>query len=87
VSKLTDAHGEAYETQHWLIAAVDAGSLSKDLATPPFQLCNEIGRMITKMIQRRADFCRTAPSTLREDAEDFYTASSVAINPLTSALS
>jgi four helix bundle protein len=87
VSKLTDAHGEVYETQHWLIAAVDSGYLSKDVATPSFQLCNEIGRMLTKMIQRRADFCRPASATLREDSEDFYSTSPLTINPFASALS
>jgi four helix bundle protein len=33
ISKLTDADGEAHETQHWLDTAVDCGYLNKEKST------------------------------------------------------
>jgi four helix bundle protein len=60
VSKLTDALGEANETQSWLDDAADCGYINpmqhKELDTA----WQAIGGMINKMIARADDFCRLA---------------------------
>ncbi|RYD79371.1 MAG: four helix bundle protein [Verrucomicrobiaceae bacterium] len=73
LSKLTDADAEQMETQHWLITAVDAGCLSRDDARPLFQSCLEIGRMLSRMKDRAADFCpKDHNSRVHEDPTDFF---------------
>lgn len=72
VSKLTDAIGEALETQHWLITAVDSGYTAREDAISKFELCHDIVRMLGKMIQRHKDFCLPPPPTLREDLSEFF---------------
>src|SRR5436190_13097067 len=49
VSKLTDATSEMFETQHWIITAVDAGYLERNDGEVIFRLCLEIGRMLFAM--------------------------------------
>lgn len=60
VSKLTDAIGEANETQSWLDDALDCGYIS----APQHQELNaawqSIGGMIASMIAKSDDFCRSA---------------------------
>lgn len=76
VSKLTDADGEQSETQHWIIAAVDAGYLQRDEARPLYLLALEIGRMLGTMKDRADEFCQTsATAMVREDATEFFTES------------
>lgn len=67
-SKLTDADAEQMETQHWIVAAVDADILNREDARPLFQLCREIGRMLSAMKFRASDFCPKSDSAVvRED--------------------
>jgi four helix bundle protein len=50
IAKLSDAEAEAAETQVWLEFAVKCGYLDRDLASGPYQTCDEILRMIVTMI-------------------------------------
>ncbi len=76
LSKLSDADGEQFETQHWLTTAFDCGYLDKETATQAFQLCLRIGRMLGSMKEKAAQFCPSKSSRLREpDAEFFATIS------------
>lgn len=60
VSKLTDAIGEANETQSWLDDALDSGYI-RISQYKEFDLAwQSIGGMITNMIVKADDFCRSA---------------------------
>ncbi len=61
VSKLTDADGEQNETQHWLIVALDAGYLGRDVVCDYGTRCKDIGAMIGKMISLSDRFCGDCP--------------------------
>jgi four helix bundle protein len=50
ISKLSDAEGEAAETQVWLQFAVRCGYLSREKALPLYQNCDEVIRMLVAMI-------------------------------------
>lgn len=56
-SKLTDADGEQYETQNWLIVAYDCGYLDRDTVKNLGSQCKEIGAMIGKMDSKADEFC------------------------------
>ena len=57
VSKLTDADGEQYETQHWIITAYDSGYLTKEHASDLGTACKAIGSRIGRMISLSKEFC------------------------------
>jgi four helix bundle protein len=60
VNKLTDAIGEANETQSWLDDALDCGYI-RTSQYKEFDLAwQSIGGMITNMIAKADDFCRSA---------------------------
>ncbi|MGH7844528.1 MAG: four helix bundle protein [Candidatus Binatia bacterium] len=52
ISKLSDAEGEAAETQVWLQFAVSCRYLDDDRTTPLYQNYDEILRMLVSMINR-----------------------------------
>jgi four helix bundle protein len=69
ISKLTDADGERFETQHWLCAAFDCGYLSTEDTERLMEICREIGRMLASMMDHPEKFC--APSNrIREDSDE-----------------
>lgn len=73
VSKLSDAMSEMFETQHWIIAAVDAGYLSREDGDTLFKLCLEIGRMLSSMQDKSSDFCSdTSTSIVRETPSEWF---------------
>lgn len=57
VSKLTDAEGEAAETQVWIEHAVDGGYLDKALARELYSGCDEVLRMLVAMACDPAKWC------------------------------
>jgi four helix bundle protein len=59
ISKLTDALGEAMETQGWLDSAKDCGYITKVQFSDLDAAYQEIGAMLNGMIQRSGDFCRS----------------------------
>ena len=60
ISKLTDAIGEANETQSWLDDALDCGYITAPIHKDLDAAWQSIGGGITKMIERADDFCRNA---------------------------
>lgn len=72
VSKLTDADGEQYETQHWIETAVDCGYLSEAKAQLLTQQCEEIGRLLHGMMAKSHLFCQQTSTTLRETPPEYF---------------
>ncbi len=72
VSKLTDADGEQMETQHWISEALDCGYISQEEEAKLTASLAEIGRMLNGMIEKSDAFCGQYPSTLKEDAVDYF---------------
>jgi len=62
VSKLTDAIGEAHETQSWLDDALDCGYITPDQHQGFDAAWQSIGGMIANMILKTDDFCGTKNS-------------------------
>lgn len=60
VSKLTDALGEASETQSWLDDALDSGYIKSSQYSEMDSAWQSIGGMITNMIAKADEFCRNA---------------------------
>ena len=67
-SKLTDADAEQQETQHWIITALDCEYISKEEARSLGSLCEEIGRMLNRMIENADAFCGNRSSFVREES-------------------
>ena len=70
-SKLTDADGEQYETQHWIETALDWGYTDTADAEEINSVLQEIGRMLQRMIDRAEEFKGYEPSCVREDAPTY----------------
>jgi four helix bundle protein len=60
VSKMTDALGEATETQSWLDDALDCGYITGNQHRELDEIWQSLGGMINNTIERADDFCRTA---------------------------
>jgi four helix bundle protein len=60
VSKLTDALGEANETQSWLDDALDCGYITAQHHREHDAAWQSLGGMIINTIEKAADFCRSA---------------------------
>jgi len=72
-SKLSDAESENNETQHWIITAVDDGYLAPELSRSIFQHSLEIGRMLTSMSNKAAEFCSDPLSSrVNEPSQEFF---------------
>lgn len=66
VSKLTDADGEQYETQHWIGVSGDCGYLNRQQVIDFVARCEEIGRLLGGMIAKADLFCSELPIVVRE---------------------
>lgn len=64
VSKLTDADGEQFETQHWLDTASDCDYLTKEIASRLIGRYQELGKMIGSMIDKSHLFCKKRKTNL-----------------------
>lgn len=60
INKIDESLGEAMETQSWLDHAIDCGYLDRDQYRALDDSWQKIGAMLSRMIQRADDFCRTA---------------------------
>jgi four helix bundle protein len=58
ISKLTDADGEALETQHWIEVALDSSYLPDDQAKSLLKQYEVLERMLNSMIIKAASFCK-----------------------------
>ena len=61
VAKLSDAEGEAAETQVWIEFAVKCNYLNRDNGTPLYQTYDEILRMLVAMINAPESWLLTRP--------------------------
>jgi len=58
MSKLTDALGEAYETEVWLDYARDCRYMDHDLHVQLLAECSEIRKILIHMVNNPEKFCR-----------------------------
>jgi hypothetical protein len=72
VSKLTDADGEQYETQHWVETALDCGYLTIEEVKRLNEILAEIGRMLNGMIAKSSSFCGGTPSLVKEGPVEYF---------------
>ena len=63
ISKVDEALGETYETQSWLDDALDSTYIAKETFEDLDRRYDNIGGMLSRMIDRADDFCRYAPDT------------------------
>lgn len=73
LSKLTDADGEQYETQHWVDTALDCGYVTKEEAATLSDGLAQIGRMLNGMMDKSASFCGDMPLVSKEDTALYFT--------------
>lgn len=73
LSKLTDADGEQFETQHWLRIANDCGYITAATRDELHSLCLEIGKMLGSMIRKTEKFSGSGGSSLSEDPLPYLT--------------
>ena len=79
ISKLSDADGEQMETQHWVESALDCSYLTGSQAAQLLAQLEEIGRMLSSMIQQADKFCR--PDLLcHEGHAQYFAESSLPLN-------
>jgi len=73
ISKLTDADGEQYETQHWVETTLDCGYILREEADRLTDALAQIGRMLNGMIEKSASFCGEMPLVVKEDSVEYFT--------------
>ena len=66
VSKMTDADGESTETQVWLDFALDCDYLLKDRHKELIEGYEEVGRMLSSMINHPEKFCMQSEEANRK---------------------
>ncbi len=66
ISKLTDADGENFETQHWIEIAADCEYITQETAMALIRQYEEINRMLNSMIQKAHLFCQPSDHNVRE---------------------
>lgn len=57
IAKLSDAEGEAAETQVWIEFALSCSYISKEEAKPLYDELNEVIRMLVSMIAHADKWC------------------------------
>ena len=72
LSKLTDADGEQFETQHWIETASDCEYISREQATALMGMCEEIGRLLGGMMDKAGLFCGEEYKLSRESSEQYF---------------
>ena len=73
LSKLSDADGEQYETQHWVDTALDCGYVTREEADHLTDGLIQIGRMLNGMMAKSAAFCGNDPLVFKEDSVEYFT--------------
>ncbi|MBI3741546.1 MAG: four helix bundle protein [Chloroflexi bacterium] len=72
LSKLTDAEGEEFETQHWVGTALDCEYISQAQAKTLMDKCEEIGRMLGSMMAKADLFCGEEYKVMRESVAEYF---------------
>ena len=73
LSKLSDADGEQYGTQHWVDTALDCGYVTSEDAVRLKDGLAQIGRMLNGMMEKSTSFCSGSPLVVKEDATEYFT--------------
>ena len=73
LSKLTDADGEQYETQHWVDTAMDCAYVTREEGGRLNDELAQIGRMLNGMMEKSASFCGDKPIKVKEDSVEYFT--------------
>ena len=71
VSKLTDADGEQYETQHRIETTVECGYLEPGSGAALMEKCKQVGRLLGGMLGKADLFCGSPAKILREDQLEY----------------
>jgi len=71
VSKLTDADGEQYETQHWIETSVECGYLAPEKGAAVVEKCKQVGRLLGGMMEKADLFCGKPTHVLREACSEY----------------
>ncbi|MGA2489927.1 MAG: four helix bundle protein [Anaerolineales bacterium] len=71
VSKLTDADGEQYETQHWIETTVECGYLDPAKGIALIEKCKQVGRLLGGTMEKADLFCGKPTKGLREDGNEY----------------
>ena len=71
-SKLTDAQGEQFETQHWIDTSDDCEYLSEEIYEELNSDLQEIGAMLTSMILKADSFCRPEKFEVNETNKEYF---------------
>ena len=58
ITKLTDADAEQLETQHWLEISEECNYINRTKTDQLLRKCESVGKMIQKMIDKSASFCK-----------------------------
>ena len=72
ISKLTDADGEQRETQHWIETAQDCSYVTAKQATDLLQKSEEIGRLLSGMMDKSHLFCGNIPKIIRDESAQYF---------------
>ena len=72
LSKLTDADGEQFETQHWIETALDCEYINPAQATVLLDMCAEVGRLLGGMMDKAGLFCGEEYKLSRESSEQYF---------------
>ncbi len=72
LSKLSDADGEQYETQHWVDTALDCGYVTREEAEHLSDELAQVGRMLNGMMGKSASFCGDGAMVVKEDEGEYF---------------
>ena len=73
LSKLADANGELYETEHWIDVAADSHYITQETRNQLYDHCREIGRLLGGMVAKASLFCQPDRTYLKEAGADYFT--------------
>ena len=71
ISKLTDADGEQYETQHWIETAMECGYLDQQKGLALLEEFKQVGRLLGGMMSKADLFCGKPYKEIREEGIEY----------------
>ena len=72
LSKLTDADGEQFETQHWIGTALECEYIEQSQAKVLVDMCAEVGRLLGGMMAKAEIFCGEEYKVTRESPAEYF---------------
>ena len=72
LSKLTDADGEQFETQHWIGTALECKYINLPQAKLLMDKCLEVGKMLGSMMDKADVFCGEEYRVSREASAEYF---------------